>query len=35
MDLIAVSAKDEGGHHVHGWINITLVKEKAIAQIEK
>ena len=35
MDLIAASAKEEGGQHVHGWVNITLVKEKAVAQIEK
>jgi hypothetical protein len=35
MDLIAASAKVEGGHHIHGWVNITPVKEKAVTQIEK
>jgi hypothetical protein len=35
MDLIAASAKEEGGQHVHGWVNITPVKEKAVARIEK
>jgi hypothetical protein len=29
MDLIAASAKEEGGHHVHGWENITVIKEEA------
>jgi len=30
MDLIATSAKEEeGGQHVHGWENITLVEEEA------
>ena len=29
MDLIAASAKEEGGQHVHGWENITLVEEEA------
>ena len=35
MDLIAASVKEGGGHHAQGWINITMVKEKAIAQMEK
>ena len=34
MDLIAASAKEEDGHHVHGWVN-TPIKEKAVVQIEK
>ena len=30
MDLIAASAKEEeGGQHIHGWENITLVEEEA------
>jgi hypothetical protein len=29
MDLIAASAKEEGGQHVHGWKNITLFEEEA------
>lgn len=29
----AASAKEEGGQHVHGWVNVTLVK--ATAKIEK
>jgi hypothetical protein len=29
MDLIAVSAKLEGGQHVHGWENIALLEEEA------
>ena len=28
MDLIAASAKEEGGQHVHGWENITITKEE-------
>jgi hypothetical protein len=35
MDLIAASAKEGGGHHVHGWVNITPIKEKEVVQIEK
>jgi hypothetical protein len=27
MDLIAASAKEEVGQHVHGWENITLAEE--------
>jgi hypothetical protein len=26
MDLIAASSKEEGGQHVHGWENITLLE---------
>jgi hypothetical protein len=29
MDLIAASAKEEGGHHIHGWENITVIEEEA------
>jgi hypothetical protein len=29
MDLIEVSRKLEGGQHVHGWENITLLEEEA------
>ena len=29
MDLIAASAKEEGGQHVHGWENISLVEKEA------
>jgi len=28
MDLIAASAKEEGGQHVHGWENMTLVEQE-------
>ena len=28
MDLIAASAKEEGGQYVHGWENITLREEE-------
>jgi hypothetical protein len=28
MYLIAASGKEEGGQHVHGWENITLVEEE-------
>jgi hypothetical protein len=28
MDLIAASAKEEGGQHFHGWENITLLEEE-------
>lgn len=31
MDLIAASTKEEGGHHVYDWENITLVVEKEAA----
>ena len=31
MDLIAASAKEEGGQHVHGWENISLVEKEAAA----
>jgi hypothetical protein len=33
MDLIAASAKEEGGQHVHGWENVSLVERKAPAPI--
>jgi hypothetical protein len=29
MDLIAASAKEENGQHVHGWENITFLEEEA------
>ena len=29
MDLIAASAKEEGGQHVHGWENVSLVEKEA------
>jgi hypothetical protein len=29
VDLVEVSMKEEGGQHVHGWENITLVEEEA------
>jgi hypothetical protein len=29
MDLIAASTKEEGGQHVHGWENITLLEKEA------
>jgi hypothetical protein len=29
MDLITASSKAEGGQHVHGWENITLLEEEA------
>lgn len=29
MALIAASSKEEGGQHVHGWENITLLEEEA------
>ena len=32
MDLIAAGAKEEGGQHVHGWENITLLEEEAILE---
>ena len=31
MDLIAASLKEEGGQHVHGWENVTLVEKEATA----
>jgi hypothetical protein len=30
MDLIAETAKEEGGQYVHGWENITLIEEEAV-----
>jgi hypothetical protein len=34
MDLVEASMREEGGQHVHGWENITLVKEKPVAVLE-
>jgi hypothetical protein len=31
MDLIAASAKEEGGQHVHGWESIYLVEKDVAA----
>jgi hypothetical protein len=31
MDLVEETIKEEGGKHVHGWENITLVEEEAAA----
>jgi hypothetical protein len=28
MDLVKASKDEEGGQHMHGWKNITLVKEE-------
>jgi hypothetical protein len=28
MDLVKASVKVEGGQHVHGWENATLVEEE-------
>ena len=28
MDLIAATTREEGGQHVHGWENITLIDEE-------
>ena len=33
MDLIAATAKEEGGQHVHGWENISLVEKDAAAPV--
>ncbi|MGE5661831.1 MAG: hypothetical protein ACM3X1_06245 [Ignavibacteriales bacterium] len=33
MDLIAASAKDEGGQHVHGWENVSLVEKEVPSPI--
>lgn len=30
MDLVEMSMKEESGQHVHGWENVTLVKEAAV-----
>jgi len=32
MDLVEASMKEEGGQHVHGWKNITLVKESVVLE---
>jgi hypothetical protein len=34
MDLVEASMEEEGGQHVHGWENITLVGEKPVAVLE-
>jgi hypothetical protein len=34
IDLVKASMKEEGGQHVHGWENITVVKEKPVAVLE-
>jgi hypothetical protein len=28
MDLVEANIKEEGGQHVHGWVNITLIEER-------
>lgn len=28
MDLIAALVNEEGGQHVHGWENVTLIEEE-------
>ena len=33
MDLIAASAKEEGGQHVHGWENVSLAEKEVPAPI--
>jgi hypothetical protein len=33
MDLIAASAKEEGGQHVHGWENVSLVEKEAVPTV--
>ena len=35
MDLIAASVKEEGGQHVHGWENVTLLEEEATTVADK
>jgi len=34
MDLVEASMREEGGQHVHGWENITLIEEKPVAALE-
>jgi hypothetical protein len=34
MDLVEASMKEEGGQHVHGWENITMVGGKPVAVLE-
>jgi hypothetical protein len=29
MDLVAAPLKEERGHHVHGWENVTLIEEES------
>ena len=33
MDLIAASAKEEGGQHVHGWENVSLVEKETVPTV--
>ena len=33
MDLIAASAKEKGGQHVHGWENVSLVEKATTAPV--
>jgi hypothetical protein len=35
MDLVEASMKEEGGQHVHGWENISLVKEGSVRSKSK
>lgn len=35
MDLIATSSSEEGGQHVHGWENVTLLEEEATTVADK
>jgi len=32
IDLIAASAKEEGGQYVHGWENMILLEEEAVLE---
>jgi hypothetical protein len=34
MNLVEASMKEEGGQHVHGWENITMVGGKPVAVLE-
>ncbi len=34
MDVVEASMKEEGGQHVHGWENISLVEKEADAILE-
>jgi hypothetical protein len=34
MDLVEASMKEEGGQHVHGWENISLVEKETDAVLE-
>ena len=35
MDLIATTSFEEGGQHVHGWENVTLLEEEATTVADK